>query len=88
VIEMTNDLDLARCLEDLVLEFWSLQDQGSSVDVQDWLAFHERKAALLARIAADPPPDIPANEAANSAALAECQLQQMRAAAWAWGGAA
>jgi len=85
---MTNDLDLAASLEDLVVEFWSLQDQGSRVDVRDWVDFHERKAALLARVAADPPPDIPAHEAARSAALAECQLQQMRAAAWAWAGAA
>ena len=83
---MTNDLELAANLDDLVLEFWSLQDQGSSADVQAWVEFHERKAALLARVAADPPPDIPRHEAARSAALAECQLQQIRAAAWESGG--
>ncbi len=83
---MTNDVELADSLEELVLEYWTLQAQGSSVDVGDWVDFHERKAALLARVAADPPPDIPPHEAAHSAALAESQLQQMRAFAWASGG--
>jgi hypothetical protein len=86
VIEMTNDVELAATLEDLVFEYWTLQVQGSSVDVADWVDFHERKAALLARVAADPPPDIPPHEAAHSAALAETQLQQIRAAAWEMGG--
>ena len=83
---MTDDVVLAASLEELVLEYWDLQARGSTAPVEDWVAFHERKAEVLARVAADPPADIPAQEAAHSAALAECQLQQVRAFARESGG--
>ena len=82
---MTNDVVLAASLEELVLEYWD-QARGSTAPMEDWVAFHERKAEVLARVAAYPPADIPAQEAAHSAALAECQLQQVRAFARESGG--
>ncbi len=62
---------------DLLREARRLRHLGESASYEDWLAFHERKAELLHRVAANPGPLVDPVEAKEVADEASAQVESM-----------
>jgi hypothetical protein len=70
----------------LLRELRGLLELGDAATYEEWLAYHERKADVLQRIAANPGELVDATEAAEVAENAARQVEEMRRQACPIGG--
>ncbi len=67
-----------REITELLRDLRGLMELGDAATYEQWLAYHERKADVLQRIAANPGELVDATEAAEVAANATRQVEDMR----------
>jgi hypothetical protein len=67
-----------REITELLQEVRGLLELGDAATYEQWLAYHERKADVLQRIAANPGELVDATEAAEVAENAARQVGEMR----------
>jgi hypothetical protein len=67
-----------REIAELLREVRGLLELGDAATYEQWLAYHERKADVLQRIAANPGELVDATEAAEVAENAVRQVEEMR----------
>ncbi len=67
-----------REITELLREVRGLLELGDAATYEQWLAYHERKADVLQRIAANPGELVDATEAAEVAENAARQVEELR----------
>ena len=67
-----------REIAELLRDLRGLLELGDAATYEQWLAYHERKADVLQRIAANPGELIDATEATDAAENAARQVEAMR----------
>lgn len=65
-------------IADLLRDLRGLLELGDAATYEQWLTYHERKADVLQRIAANPSEQIDATEATEAAENAARQVDAMR----------
>ena len=75
-----------REIAELLRDLRGLLELGDAATYEEWLAYHERKADVLQRIAANPGEVIDATEATEAAENAARQVDVMRRQTYRIGG--